>query len=193
MSDKRKWPRGEALALAEELQCWLEPVCERVLICGSIRREKREVGDIELVYIPRMQVGAAMDFFTPARPVSVVEGLFDELLTAGRIAKRLNVNGTHTWGQSNKLATHCGSGIAVDFFATNGSAWWNYVVCRTGGAVSNTRIASEAKARGWMWHPTGEGFERRTGPDTGRVVPMRSEREVFEFVRLPYLEPKDRP
>ena len=36
------------------------------------------------------------------------------------------------------------SGIPVDFFATTEEAWFNYLVCRTGPAELNTRIASAA-------------------------------------------------
>ena len=43
----------KAKAIAEELKALLEPVCQRVEIAGSIRRQKPEVGDIELLVIPK--------------------------------------------------------------------------------------------------------------------------------------------
>ena len=63
MSEKRRWPLADARAVAERWLAMLAPVCERVQIAGSARREKPEVGDIELVYVPRMvkRFGAMFD------------------------------------------------------------------------------------------------------------------------------------
>ena len=55
MSDKSRWPLKEALIVAETLREVLALRCERVDIAGSIRRRKDTVGDIELLYIPRME------------------------------------------------------------------------------------------------------------------------------------------
>ncbi|MBU2597552.1 MAG: hypothetical protein KJ757_08345 [Planctomycetes bacterium] len=43
----------KAKAIAEELKSLLEPACERITIAGSIRRQKPDVGDIELLCIPK--------------------------------------------------------------------------------------------------------------------------------------------
>jgi DNA polymerase/3'-5' exonuclease PolX len=91
------------------------------------------------------------------------------------------------WGNSNKYATHVRSGIPIDFFRTCETSWFNYLVCRTGPGASNSNIATRAREKGWKWHPYGSGFSR------GREMRvMASEREVFEFVGLPYLEPRQR-
>ena len=47
----------KAKAIAEELKSLLEPACEKMVIAGSIRRQKPEVGDIELLCIPRYVTG----------------------------------------------------------------------------------------------------------------------------------------
>jgi DNA polymerase/3'-5' exonuclease PolX len=194
MIEKKRWPHAEAWAVACELCADLAAEASRFLICGSLRREKPLVGDIEIVFVPRTgPMRSSEDLFETVREVSLVDLFLGRLLAEGVIERRRNVNGSAMWGDSNKLATHLASGIPVDFFATTEDAWWNYVVCRTGGAESNKRIASEAKARGWKWAMTGPGFVRRTGPDRGRIIPMRSEREVFEFVKLPYLPAAERP
>ncbi len=59
----------------------------------------------------------------------------------------------------------------------------------------NTEIASAAQRKGWKWNPYGVGFSkerkalRKTTIDLHCVA---SEREVFEFVKLPFLEPWER-
>ena len=56
MSDKKKWPLEQAKAVAVELLSYLHGFCERAQIAGSIRRGKSLVGDIEILYIPKMEM-----------------------------------------------------------------------------------------------------------------------------------------
>lgn len=192
MSQGHKTPLPRALAVAEEIQRALADVCERIEIAGSIRRRKHEVGDIEIVFIPRMIALPTDDFFAPPQLRSAMEDRLDAMIGAGVLAKRTNALGCPVWGRSIKLARHIASGIGVDLFATTPESWHNYMVCRTGPMESNKRIATRAQERGWKWHPTETGFERMTGPDAGRIVAMHSEREVFEFVGLEYKTPEAR-
>lgn len=180
MSEKQKWPLAVALEVARALEAVLAPACDRIALAGSARRGKPMVGDVEIVYVSRVE----------SRP----EGLFDSveilladevlarLLASGVIDYRLNVNGSRSWGPANKFAVHVATGLPVDFFHTSLESWHNYMVCRTGPSDSNIAIAQAARAKGWVWHPYGSGFSR--GSDR-RV--MGSEREVFEFVGLPYV------
>ena len=49
----------EAYQIAEKIKKQLEPYCDRIAIAGSLRREKTDVKDIEIVAIPndRFQLG----------------------------------------------------------------------------------------------------------------------------------------
>src|SRR5436190_23971821 len=49
---KQKFPRAAAVNVAREIVNRIRPFTERLLICGSLRRRKMEVGDVEVVYIP---------------------------------------------------------------------------------------------------------------------------------------------
>lgn len=53
MTTKTRWPHAEALEIAEEIKEALAHHCERIEIAGSIRRKKPEVGDIELLFVPK--------------------------------------------------------------------------------------------------------------------------------------------
>ena len=46
----------EATAIAERVVEILRPHCDRIEVAGSVRRGKPEVGDIEVVCIPRTTV-----------------------------------------------------------------------------------------------------------------------------------------
>lgn len=188
LSDKPKFPRADAIAAAKEILEHFFSV--RVIIAGSLRRRKPMVGDIEIVYIPAIdRVPDNSDLFqTKEITLNRTDESIDAMLKSGLLARRSNVLGSTTWGDKNKLALHVASGIPVDFFATTERAWFNYLVCRTGGAENNVAIATAAHKKGWQWHPYSFGFT----DDQGRPVHVTSEREVFESVGLPYLEPWER-
>jgi DNA polymerase/3'-5' exonuclease PolX len=186
---KIKYPRAYAIEVARELCTVLEPFVDRLIVAGSLRRRKSHVGDVEILYIPKFEV-RSFDLFD-SRPVNLVDEKLEALLGAGTLEKRLSRIGSPSWGPKNKLAVHCASGVPVDLFAASPENWWNYLVCRTGPAASNTRIATLAQAKGWKWEPYDAGFSHARGLGHERYC-VTSERDVFEFVGLPYLEPWER-
>lgn len=197
MSAKQKYPRALALDVARVMIAALKPVCHELVIAGSLRRRKAEVGDVEVLYIPRIvDVPDPQDFFGKQIRANAADLVLQQLLSEGTIGKRLNAKMTTTWGDVNKLGTHPASGVPIDLFAASHENWWNLLVCRTGGMESNIAIASAAKDSGWQWCPYGPGFRRNAphgkGPKWSMWKETKSEREVFEFVGLDYLEPWER-
>jgi DNA polymerase/3'-5' exonuclease PolX len=198
--DFSRFPAEKAKLVAGEIVDSLGDVCERIEIAGSLRRCKPFVKDIEIVYVPKFERRRA-DLFK-----DTLENLADKriatLIDLGLLERRQNVNGHEAWGAKNKLARHVASGIGVDLFSTTEDNFFNYLVCRTGGAKNNIRICRAAISKGWKWMPYGEGFIQsveqaiqvgnpiREG--NRRIRPCNSEREVFEFVDLTYLEPWER-
>lgn len=186
MNTKRKFRATEARAVAEELLEALDGYCERALICGSLRREKSEVGDVEIVYVPKFEM-RAKDLFGEV-PVNVADKRLNCLVAAGTIQKRPNKNGLFAWGEQNKLAVHCRTGIPVDFFATPGARWWLTVVIRTGPREFNLRLIDSAAKRGVKFHAY--GMLEHIG--NGEPIPCESERAVLEACGLPWMEPWER-
>lgn len=184
---KRRWRREVALAAADGVATLMRNACERMMVAGSVRRGKPMVGDVEIVYIPRYDSAVRPGEMFPESRVNLAELAIDELVRIGILEKRLNVNGSPTFGERNKLMRHVSTGIPVDLFATTEDAWWNYIVCRTGGAETNVRICNAAIVKGWNWAPYGAGFKTPEG-----VRAVKCERDVFDLVGLPYLEPEDR-
>lgn len=184
-SDKPRWPYEAAMEVARELVGLLEPTCDRIQIAGSLRRRKPMVGDVEIVYVSRVEM--RRDGLFDSESVSLADETLLSLIDQGVLERRLNANGRQMWGDWNKFAVHVATGIPVDFFRTNETSWWNYLVCRTGPGASNVRIADTAQRLGLKWNPYGPGFSR--GRD---ILVMSSEQEVFETVGLPYLEPEER-
>jgi DNA polymerase/3'-5' exonuclease PolX len=186
MTDKQRFPSAIAREVAEELVAELAPRCERIKIAGSLRRGKADVGDIEILFIPLIgQVHVPGELFPKSG--SLADELLDRWLAEGIISKRPNVNGSVSWGELNKLAIHVASGIPIDFFATTSDRWFVSLVMRTGSAQSNTRLATAALKRGMQFHAYGVIQDRR-----GQQIIPQSEREVFEWLGVPYREPAQR-
>jgi DNA polymerase/3'-5' exonuclease PolX len=196
VSDKPKHPAARARVVAEKIVEALKPVCMRIEIAGSLRRNKPLVGDIEILYIPKnTQIKDPLDLFGDKKViVNAADVIIHELIQRGSLAKRLNVNGSETWGDLNKHAVASRTGIPVDFFATSHDHWFNSLVFRTGSLQTNIQIATAAKTNGYRWNPYGFGFEKHLAGEPGQVrwVKMNSERDVFDFCGLPYLEPTER-
>jgi len=167
---------SKARDIAETLKSLLEGSCERIEIAGSIRRHKWDVGDIELLCIPKFVDG-----------VDQLDRELGGLAIQGIIALRRNKRGSPTYGPKNKLMLHVPSGIGVDIFSTTEECWPVALVVRTGGKQTNIRISMAAQKRGYKFHAYGSGFSTPQGETI-----CSSEREVFEAVGLPYRQPWER-
>jgi DNA polymerase/3'-5' exonuclease PolX len=190
MSDKPRYPRELALVVAGELIKSLHPMCERYAIAGSLRRGKPDVGDLELLFIPRSaERPIPGDLFGATEPVNLAEEAILDLERRGILSRRENSAGGYNFGPQNKLMRHCETGLPVDLFTANRENWFNYLVCRTGSAESNLRVATAAKERGWKWNPYGSGFTRE---NTGESYHVTAEEHVFTFCGLPALPPEQR-
>ena len=190
----QKFPLAVARKVGDRLIEALAPACSRLAVAGSIRREKAEVGDVEIVYIPKTATVPNPEalFGDESMQVNAVDLVLKQLIEQGSLAKRTNVLGSEVWGAKNKFAVAVKTGIPVDFFEATPVNWFNYLVCRTGGALMNTEIAKRAKAKGFKWNPYGSGFTKVWGTGEAKYVVINSEEEVFHFVGLPYLEPRER-
>jgi DNA polymerase (family 10) len=182
------YPRQLALQIAEKLLKELAPVTEQIVIAGSIRRKRKLVHDIEILYIPKVE-DTKEDMFEPT-PVDLAEEKLQQLIKEGILAQRYTRDGHATWGKQNKLARHVKSDIPVDFFATTQLNWFNSLVVRTGGKQTNIAISEGALKKGWSFEAYGSGFHKTE--DKQERHDSSSERDVFQFAGLEYLDPEDR-
>lgn len=166
----------KAKAIAEELVDLLKLACERVAIAGSIRRQKPDVGDIEILCIPRFDEG--IDLLERTLGYFMLRQVFDY---------RRDKRGRITYGPKNNLLVHKPSGIGVDIFSTTEECWWVALAIRTGPKELNIAIAMAAQKQGWRLKAYGAGFDTPSG-----VIRCESEQEVFELVGLPYKAPWER-
>lgn len=191
MSEKLKIDRLKAEEVAIEICDKLSPFCERISIAGSLRRQKPFVGDIELLFIPKLvqKQGGLFAVEAGEEMCDLADLNIDRWAYEGYLKHRLNSEGHLCWGKKNKLAIHAASGIPVDFFSTTTENWWVALVIRTGGKVTNLKLTTSANRRGLTLNAYGSGF---TNLRTREKIPCRSEQEVFRIAGVPYAPPERR-
>jgi len=92
----------KAKAIAEELKELLAPACERIRIAGSIRRRKPDVGDIEILAIPKFN-----------GVVDLLDHKLKWLIGTHVLEYRPNKKGSIVYRPKNKLLRHADSGIGI--------------------------------------------------------------------------------
>lgn len=185
---EQKFNRADAEKVAKGLLRLMEPVCEKIMVVGSIRRKKDLVSDIELLYIPKYGERPNLDMLFPEmKRVNLADGMLESWLNQGLLQKRPNCNGVASWGVQNKLGVW--NGIPVDLFATHEMAWWTQLCMRTGGKDNNIMISREANKYNLEWHPY-DGFFRQRA--TGALLYVKCEEDNYRLVGLDYPEPENR-
>lgn len=198
-------PLAQARLIAEALVASLAPVCERIEIAGSVRRQCSTVGDIEIVAVPNVAppVWQQTDLFGTATARSAeaeedngdaLDTLLRDLLARGVVAHRLDKHGRPAFGRRYKRLTYGpGGGIGLDVFAVKPPAQWGVLLAiRTGSAGFARRLVTSRVMGGWL--PVGCQVKDGAVWDgrSGQVVPMPQEADLFRFCEVPYLPPEQR-
>ena len=184
---KTRYPAEKGWAVAREIERLLGPYCQKIEVAGSLRRKRPEVGDVEILFIPAFEV-EQLDLFRSG-PVDQAAKRIEELRRQGVLAKRVGKHGGTSWGPNNKFAVYVPAEMPVDLFAATEDTWACNLVCRTGGAQTNIDICEAARRKGYKWNPTGRGFSRLGG---GPEVLIETERQLFEFLGIPFPKPEAR-
>jgi DNA polymerase/3'-5' exonuclease PolX len=185
---KTRIPLREARALADEVVGLLGSVCAAVTVAGSIRRQRPQIGDIELVACPTTRP-AGLDLFGEATAtVDELDEAARELLRRGVFGTRPDKNGRPAVGPKFKCLSYKGFGL--DLFSTTPTQRGLILLIRTGPASWSHSFVTPRLQGGWL--PAGMRVRDGWLLDGGAQVPTRTEEDVFRHVGLPYLEPERR-
>ena len=162
----KKYPYAEAYKIALVALEQLKPYCIRAEIAGSIRRKKAEVGDVEIVAIPK--------------PYSV--GLFESGI-ASVVNKWEKSKGNLPCKYTQRVLPE---GIKLDLFFAEESNWGLVFALRTGSADYSHKVLASAWVR--------EGFKSEGGYlfREGEKYEVREEKDLFRMIGVPYVEPEYR-
>lgn len=156
---------NEARKIAEKYLAELKSYCSRAEIAGSIRREKPEVKDIEIVCIPERE----------QEDGTIVMGFGDI------INKLEKVRGEPTGKYTQRILPE---GIKLDLFMANERNWGLIFAIRTG----STDFSHKILACGWVK----AGYKSENGilKKDGKEYEVREEKDLFDLIGVPFVEPR---
>lgn len=178
-------PLARAQQLANAVRDELAPGCVRIEIAGSIRRRKPDVGDLELVAIPKRSGGLFDD-------QSALDPILAALEGTGRFRR---IKGGDKYKQFEVVK----AGVKLDLFLCEPETWGCCFLIRTGPASFNERLVLNQRRGGLC--PDDMAFNSlRVWSGARRVdaavhlekaVPLETpeEKDVFAALGLAWVEP----
>lgn len=192
----------EAADIAVSICKQLQGHCERVNIAGSIRRQKKEVGDIEIICIPKLIKTVKRDMFQNEEATYSNDPKFNEIvLGLGQVLKGKTVG--------RMMQIKLPQDITLDLFMPDPADYYRQYAIRTGSAdYSHKVIAQGWLDIGWCGVP-GLGLRKVSDcktfynrqhqkewkciNDRPELPPIwESEQEFFDWIKVPFIHPKDR-
>lgn len=158
---------AEALEIESALKREFEGLYERWEVAGSVRRGKPEVGDVDIVVIPKDGVLFADDFNKRVGDmfgwqVTKKKGEFPKPKKSGLV-----------------------EGVQVDFFVTTVEGWGAMLAFATGSAVTNIKQRQKAKTLGLLLNEKGVWRD-------GVRIAGATEEDVYEALELDFIKPSER-
>lgn len=193
-------PLKKADALAHNVLERLQPFSDRIHIAGSIRREKSEVKDIEIVCQPHYVDGAQGSFFADTVAEKVISQNYVQVVkTLGHVIKG-KPDGKY-------MQIELPQRINLDLFMPEPVDYFRQLAIRTGSA----EYAHKIIAAGWLkkgWCGSDVGLRRISdcqevidklnnkrswrclNPNGERPPVWNSEPEFFDWIGVPCIMPK---
>jgi DNA polymerase/3'-5' exonuclease PolX len=176
MSDGPRIPLTEAQRLAAAVMDLLRPHCDRIEVAGSVRRQKPDVGDIEIVCIPEAQFNLLGEVY---RATNKIE---DAIYAAGYpLAKNGEKFKQFSIGPCN-----------CDLFITTPEQYGVIFTIRTGSAEFSHRLVTPKNMGGLLpsFLQVKEG--RLQDRASGVQLNTREEIDLFNAINLKWIEPNQR-
>lgn len=163
-------PYYKAKARADNVVASLAPLCKRIAIAGSIRRECANCGDIDLV----------VQGVTPA--------FRERLFAQTTILANGPINISVVMADSFGIQVFIADEDERDLFGnpTKHDTWGTLLLCRTGSKAHNTQLAYHAIRKGFHWNPYQGLYRGQT------LIAASMEESIYEALDLPWHPPTER-
>jgi len=157
---------------AEKIMGALSPMCDRIEVSGSIRRQRETCNDIDIVVLPHYGLQR-----------KVRERC---LQTCPEIRQDGDCNLSFVLHGGVQVDVWFATHPRPDMFQPQPSTFGTRLLCRTGSRQFNIWFATQAVEKGFKWNPYW-GLYRET-----RCVAAESEADMFRVLDLEYIQPEDR-
>ena len=186
MSTAERWPLAKAEHWAGLIVDQLRPFCHRIEIAGSIRRRRPDVGDVEIVLVPKVEqrpVPGQLGLLDDPRveQASLAWDCLDDLCSVGKLPDLLKGGDKYRCYPERPGFTP-----QLDVFAVPDPADWGAIFCvRTGPAdfsrsmVISLRMAGYLMDGGKVWSHS-------------RHVPTPEEGDFFLLAGRSWVDPEYR-
>ena len=177
----------QAQKIAQSLIEDLKLSCHRIEIGGSIRRNKPEVKDIELICIPVFDQFPTRQMSLEGDPITSFENLlFKRIAAKGEKYEIIKMGEKYAQIEVfDEHATGTRQYIKVDVFTATFRTWGYIFMIRTGPAEFSKWVVTELKKNGF-WAMNGEIFHN------GTPCTIPSEDDLFSLLGMDYIAPEDR-
>lgn len=189
----------DAELYASEVVRLLSPACQEIIVCGSVRRRKPEVKDLEIVALPKRRdgppvFGDALSGLPPLDALCAQLVRYDELHLDAKLKRD---------GPKYKRFIHPRGRIAIDLFIASPGNFGNLIAIRTGDADFSKLLVTPRRDgglmpedlgqhNGYLWRSLAEGAADRVACPTessffaalGLPVPHPEHRNIGEIARL---------
>jgi len=144
----------------------IEHLCDKIVIAGSLRRQKPDVNDIDIVLIPQTP------WYWPATIANLLrDQLGMKIIQAGPELITLGFSEVD---------------LPVDLYRARPETWGVLLLIRTGSIDHNIKLCSKAREMGLMLSAA-KGVIKE-----GKVIASRTEQEIFKALEMEYVPPEKR-
>lgn len=165
-----------ARVIAEQIVERLDFYCERIEIAGSIRRQRPQVNDIDLVILPKPGHLLAIKERCAVSCARITDGDQNAIF-------RLNLNAI----ESIQLDLFFAHPAASDLLTSTPGSFGSLLLCRTGSKEHNIWLVEHAKRVGRKWNP----YHGVYAAD-GQLIASESEEDIFRALDLEFMPPERR-
>lgn len=191
----------QAQEIAHNVCVRLQPFSVRLNIAGSVRRQKPDVKDIEVVCLPRYVTAAQESLFDEVVASTIISSNYVEAVKSlGRIVKG-KPDGKY-------MQIHLPQRINLDLFMPDDFDYFRQYAIRTGSAeFAAKQIAAGWRRKGWCGsdkglrlisdcmetkQPDGKSKWTCINGKAERPPVWQSEQEFFEWLGITWVHPKYR-
>jgi DNA polymerase/3'-5' exonuclease PolX len=154
----------------------LKPMCTQIKIGGSLRRQKPEVKDIEIICAPKQTAVTSDGLFETIHQLQPLPE-FVEYVNA---MERVKGNALGKYTQINLP-----EGIKLDLFIANENNFGLILLIRTGSDTYCKNIMRELLRRGFRCED-GNLIKNK------KIIPVKLEKDFYTITGIQYTEPKER-
>lgn len=201
MSSGERVPWAEGMKVADALIAAVADVTERREIAGSLRRRTDDVGDVELVVVPRMATTTVPDglWGTAEITTNLLLERLAEMLRGGRWLPHPEdpkMGERYAKFMHGEAIDESGLGLQVDLFMVLPPAQFGVIhLIRTGPATYSEWFVKAVRAKGYHVKDGALHWGTMGCSTSGKpcaVVQTPEEKDVYAKTQIPYLLPRHR-